>query len=305
MVAFKKRLKASLKSFLNPDIIRESNQQQTPPPPSPYIRPIVEREIKFAFDNQLLAEKNVLITGAGQNIGKSIALEMAKQGANIYFTDLVPDLITALEQELSTYPVKYKGNISDISKTEDSEALFQELLAQNITIDVLVNNVGIQFETMGLDNLNIQEWQKTFNTNVFGPLYLTKLIWQKMIEDKIQGSLIFITSMHQQEIVRWPSYSASKAALAMTIREIAVDLAPYGIRVNAIAPAAVKVDEQGNPSYHKHYLLHQSAIPPDYIGRAAVYLASDHFSKYTTGTTLTIDCGASLYNYRVAENPPA
>jgi NAD(P)-dependent dehydrogenase (short-subunit alcohol dehydrogenase family) len=304
MVTFKKRLKASLKSFINPDIIRESNQQQIPPTPSLYVRPIVEQEIKFAFDNQLLSQQNVLITGAGQNIGKNIALEMAKQGANIYFTDIIPERITALEQELSTYAVKYKGYISDISKMEDSEALCQDLIAQNITIDVLVNNVGIQFETMGIDNLNLQKWQTIFTTNVFGPLYLTRLIWQRMIEEKIQGSLIFITSIHQQEISRWPSYSASKAALAMTIKEIAVDLAPHGIRVNAIAPAAVNVDEQGNPFYLKHYLLHNSTIPPHYIGRAAVYLASDYFSKYTTGTTLTIDAGVLLYNSRVAENPP-
>ncbi len=304
MVAFKKRLEASLKSFLNPDIIHELHQQQIPPIPSFYVQPIVEREIKFAFDNKLLAQKNVLITGAGQNIGKNIALEMAKQGANIYFTDLIPERITSLEEELSTYAVKYKGYISDVSKMEDNEALCQDLFAQNITIDVLVNNVGINFGTMGIDNLNLQEWQKIFNTNVFGPLYLTKLIWQRMIEEKIQGSLIFITSIHQQEISRWPSYSASKAALGMTIQEIAVDLASHGIRVNAIAPAAVKVDEQGNPFYLKNYLLHNSAIPPHYIGRAAVYLASDYFSKYTTGTTLTIDGGVSLYNSRVAESPP-
>lgn len=304
MVSFATRLKAAIDSFFNP--LPRERSDPIPLPSASYVQapPIAKTEIKNVFENQLLAGKNVLITGAGQNIGRSIALEMAKQGANIYFTDIVAERVALLEQELSVYSVKSQGYIMDVSKTEDSDKLCRDLLGENIAIDILVNNVGIQFETMGLDSLNIAEWQQTFNTNVFGPLYLTRLIWQRMIEEKIQGSLIFITSIYQQEIVRWPSYSASKAALAMTIREIAVDLTPHGIRVNAIAPAGVKVDEEGNPFFHKYYLLHNSTIPPHYIGRAAVYLASDYFSKYTTGTTLTIDGGSLLYNSRVAENPP-
>lgn len=309
MLTLQQRLRAALKFFLDPDTTREGESLPVPIEPSvpesyTYSPPIVRTEVKIAFDNQLLAGKNVLITGAGQNIGRSIAIEMAKQGANIYFTDIVADRVDSLERELSDYSVKYRGYIADVSKIGDTDKLCQDLLDRNIAIDILVNNVGIYFMTIGLDNLNLQEWQQTFNTNVFGPLYLTRLIWQRMIEEKIQGSLLFITSVHQQEIVRWPSYSASKAALAMTIREIAVDLAPHGIRVNSIAPAAVKVDEEGNPFFHKYYLLQNSTIPPHYIGRAAVYLASDYFSKYTTGTTLTIDGGSLLYNSRVAENPP-
>lgn len=90
----------------------------------------------------------------------------------------------------------------------------------------------------------------------------------------------------------------------MIIQELAVDLAPYGIRVNGIAPAWVAEDEQGHPFSQEYHLLHHSSINPRYIGRAAVYLASDYFSKFTTGTIIKIDAGASLYNYRVAQNPP-
>ncbi len=90
----------------------------------------------------------------------------------------------------------------------------------------------------------------------------------------------------------------------MIIQELAVDLAPYGIRVNGIAPAWVAEDEQGNPLSQEYHLLHHCSINPRYIGRAAVYLASDYFSKFTTGTIIKIDAGASLYNYRVAQNPP-
>ncbi|MEW5855837.1 MAG: SDR family oxidoreductase [Cyanobacteriota bacterium] len=292
-INFKTRLKAALKSFINPSLSI---------PPKPIIQ-IQEVEPSRVIDNQLLAGKNVLITGAGKNIGRSIALEMAKQGANVFFTEIDRERCEKLEQELSSYSVQVKSFFSDITKNKDVDALKTFFVQNNITIDILINNAGIQFETIGIKNLNLEEWHKTFNTNVFGPMYLTKLISIMMIDKQIQGTIIFITSLHQETLVRWLSYSSSKAALKMIIEELAIDLAAYGIRVNGIAPGWVAEDDQGIPLPHKYTPLHQSSISPRYIGRAAVYLASDYFSKFTTGTVLKIDAGLSLYNYRVSQHP--
>jgi NAD(P)-dependent dehydrogenase (short-subunit alcohol dehydrogenase family) len=286
------RFKAALKAFLDP--IPTLN-------PKVFVKTV---EPSVVLDNQLLAGKNVLITGAVKNIGRSIALEMAKQGANIFFTDIQEEGCLKLEQELSNYPVKVKGFVSDISKSEDIDDLYKILTENKIIIDILVNNVGIQFETIGINNLDLGEWQKTFQTNVFGPMYLTKLISQMMVSNSIQGIIIFLSSIHQDEIVRWPSYSSSKAALGMIIQELAVELAPHKIRVNGIAPAWVAEDEKKQPFKIEYNLLHGCSISPCYIGRAAVYLASDYFSKFTTGTILKIDGGTTLYNYRIAQHPP-
>lgn len=291
---FKTRLKAALKAFVNPCLSI---------PPKPIIQ-IREVEPSRVIDNQLLAGKNVLITGAGKNIGRSIAIEMAKQGANVFFTEINQERCEKLEQELASYSVQVKSFLSDITKTEDINALKKFFVQNDITINILINNAGIQFETIGIKNLNLEEWHKTFNTNVFGPMYLTKLISIMMIDKQIQGTIIFITSLHQETLVRWPSYSSSKAALRMIIEELAIDLAAYGIRVNGIAPGWVAEDDQGIPLPHKYMLLHQSSVSPCYIGRAAVYLASEYFSKFTTGTVLKIDAGLSLYNYRVSQHPP-
>lgn len=289
---FKTRLKAGLQAFINPPI-----------PPKPVIqKPSPEPSI--VIDNQLLARKNILITGAGRNIGRSIALEMAQQGANIFFTDIDQERCIILEKELNHFQGKSKGFVSDISNPQDINNLYSSLLEREIAIDTLVNNVGIQFEKVKIQDLDLEDWNKTFHTNVFGPMYLTKLISQMMSCNSIDGSIIFITSMHQQEISRWPSYSSSKAALGMIIKELAVELAPAGIRVNGIAPGWVAEDEQENAFYHEYTPLYQSSINPPYIGRAAVYLASNYFSKFTTGTVLKIDGGLSLYNYRVAQQPP-
>ena len=289
---FKHRLKAALNSFINPS-----------PPPNLVIK-TKDVAPSIGIDNQLLAGKNVLITGAGRNIGRSIALEMAKQGANILFTEINQENLKNLEQELASYSVQVKSVLLDIKKSEEIDNLKDFLLENDIFIDILINNAGIQFETVGIRNQTLEEWYQTFNTNVFGPMYLTKLISTMMINKQIRGSIIFITSIHQETLVRWPSYSASKAALKMIIEELAIDLANYGIRVNGIAPGWVAEDEQENPLIHEYTPLHQSSINPHYIGRAAVYLAAEYFSHFTTGTILKIDAGLSLYNYRISQHPP-
>lgn len=282
---FKQRLKAALKSLIAPTATQ-----------TPLVVQNQELNPLVVMDNKLLSGKNVLITGAGRNIGKSIAIEMAKQGANIFFTDNDHGRCTKLEQDLNNYQVRSRGFVSDISKTEDTDSLHEFLVQNEIQIDILVNNVGTQFETR---ELKLEEFHKTFNTNVFGPIYLTKLISQRMIANNIYGSIIFITSIHQETISRWPSYSSSKAALEMIIKELAINLASYKIRVNGIAPGSVSEDEQENPFSHKYTPLHNSTINPCYIGRAAVYLASDYFSKFTTGTVIKIDAGLSLHSYLV------
>ncbi len=261
-----------------------------------YPKTITEYIPSKVYDNKLLADKNVLITGARKNIGKCIAIEMAKQGANIYFTDIDKQSCNELENDLINYEIEFKGFNSDISNTEDTNNVINYLSNQKINIDILVNNVGINSNKArtGTKHFNIEDWRKTYETNVFGPMHLTKKISDNMIKEKIRGSIIFLSSVHQKIVGNWPAYSSSKAALGMIVKELAVEFAKDNIRVNGIAPGGVQTDENKNPVPNKHYKLHGSSIEPQYIGRAAVYLASEYFSRYTTGTILKIDSGHTL-----------
>jgi NAD(P)-dependent dehydrogenase (short-subunit alcohol dehydrogenase family) len=285
---FKKRLKTALKILIQmpSQAIEKAPQFNQEPVPS------------LVMDNKLLFGKNVLITGAGRNIGKSIAHEMGKQGANIFFTDIDAQRVGELDKELVSYKIRSKGFISDVSETKNIDALCALLKKDDIKIDILVNNVGIELKrAKEIQNLDLQEWHKTFQTNILGPVYLTKLISQMMIRRNTTGSIIFLTSIHDSVIRLIPSYSASKAALAMIIRELAFELAPHSIRVNGIAPGWVAEDEEGNTYNHKTVPLYSSSINPHYIGRTAVYLASDYFSKFTTGSIIKIDAGSTLHNF--------
>jgi NAD(P)-dependent dehydrogenase (short-subunit alcohol dehydrogenase family) len=281
----KSRFKAATQAFLEPDFTLNRTVL------------VKTREPATVLENQLLAGKNVLITGAARNIGKSIAIEMAKQGANVFCTDINPENSQKLEQELKKYSVMSQVFISDLSKNDDIDNLYNSLRVNHTDIDILVNNVGVSSQPSRIKNLDIEKFKQIFDTNVFGSVYLTQKIAARMIENQIHGSIIFITSIHQWTIRNILSYSASKAALGMIIQELAYDLASYNIRVNGIAPGFVFLNHQNLPVHNEFTPLHKCSIDPCYIGRAAVYLASDYFSYCTTGTVLKIDSGLSLYNH--------
>ena len=206
-------------------------------------------------------------------------------------------LVFILEKQLKQFDVTVKWFHSDISRTEDIEELGKVVSREELELHILVNNVGIQVTPSPIRNISKEEFPSIFDTNVFGPVYLTKIISQMMIEKQTQGSILFMTSIHQDTLCGAASYSSSKAALSMLIKELAMELAPFHIRVNGIRPGGVREDKEGNTVPHKPTPLHGTTINPCYIGRSAVFLASDYFSKFTTGTILTIDGGLSLHSY--------
>lgn len=291
---FRSRLKRATLSFL-----RELSATEVALPQDNGIVPVIFQEPgpSVVMDNKLLAGKNVLITGAGRNIGRSIAHEMAKQGANIFFTDIDNERCKNVEKELKQKETNVRGFHIDCSNINELDKLITTMKNENLYIDVLVNNVGTQSEIKPFRDIQLEEWHKIFDTNVLGPSYLTKNIAQTMIESKICGSIIFITSIHQWTVCGNSSYSTSKAALGMLVKELAMEYAQYKIRVNGIAPGWTAEDDCGNPLYHESTPLYKSSINPCYIGRAAVYLASSYFSKFTTGSIIKIDAGLSLHNH--------
>jgi len=247
-----------------------------------------------------LLQRNVLITGAGQNIGRSIALEFANQRANVYFTDIDHERVKRLGGELSKLIVNYGGFVSDVSKEEDNRKLIDNLLQKEISIDVLVNNVGISDKDSDFSNFNPAIHDKIMRTNANGPIYLTHLVFDKMMKERKQGSILFISSIHQDVVRRYLAYSMSKGAIRMAVKDLAVSLSPYNIRVNSISPGYTEEEIHE----HKPTLLHQRSIDPAYLAKVAVFLASEECSQYTTGANINVDGGLSLDNHLVFEEPP-
>ena len=272
----KQRLGAGVKAFMYPK--------------RPVARPFGAQPERLVID-QLLAGVSALITGAGRNIGRRIALEMAAHGADVYCTDIDSDSAASLTAELAKLPIKSRVFLSDISQSSEADSLCAALRNEGIEVNALINNVGIAGSDM----------QRVLQTNVIGPAYLTDLISGQMIERGLPASILFVSSIHQETVHRWSAaYSASKGALGMLIKELALDLARHEIRVNGIAPGFVEEDQNGATVPWPFTPLRGSSINPAYIGRAAVYLTAEYFSRHTTGSVVTIDGGLSLFNYMSA-----
>ena len=245
----------------------------------------------------LLGGKNVFISGAGPNIGRAIALEMAAAGATIYFAEKNEANRTALTSKLSERGFASQSFLCDVSQPDEIDEVLAQLEAQKIAIDVLVNNAGIHEQHLPAEMPQFERWQRMMDTNVLGPLYLSRRLAEKMIESGTKGNIIFISSIHQDYFNGDTIYSASKAALSMIIKELAVSFSPHDIRVNGIAPGYCLEGEEGDAQLNRKIMLEHQPVEPCHIGRAALFLASEFFSAQTTGTTLVVDGGLSLYSF--------
>lgn len=249
---------------------------------------------RTVFEGSLLAGRRALITGAGRNVGRGIARSLARQGVELSFTERDPSRRAQLAEEL-----KAEGFAHDVTLAEERAALIELLARRPAGIDVLVNNVGVTLER-DFWHLDPSDWDHAFRANVTGPLDLTRHVARRMISERRRGSILFVTSVHDALPARWPSYSAAKSALRMVIEELAIELAPHGIRVNGLAPGWVS-DE---PKRSRLALLTGCTIDPIAIGQAALFLVSNELSPVTTGVTLRVDAGMALYRGRVPLDPP-
>lgn len=136
----------------------------------------------------------------------------------------------------------------------------------------------------------MEEMDKSYKTNLIGPFYLTSLLAKKWIKDKVNGNIIFLSSTHSHIIRTHPLYSSSKAAIEMFMKESTLELAPYGIRVNAIAPGAVRDSAEPVADYRTPLGF---CIQPQDIAEGVFFLLSDG-ARFITGQTLTIDGGYSI-----------
>ena len=244
------------------------------------------------YDGELLRGQRALVTGASGKLGPAMIQALRNQQAEVIFTDMSEERCQLLESE---FPGSY-GIVADIGETDK---ILTALGTHGDLPDILVNNLGIAAEK-SFWNETHDDWQQVFQTNIFAPVRLTKAIAERMVTQKKEGSIVFITSVHQHLPSRWPSYSASKAALSMVIKELAVALAPHNIRVNGVAPGW----SQAEDCYFRMALLENRTIDPTYVAHAVLFLGCTALSRFTTGTVLTVDAGMSLYSGRTVIQPP-
>lgn len=246
-----------------------------------------------------LESKVSLVTGAGQGIGKAIALAFASEGSTVVVNDINLDIARATAQEIMTMGSKALAVRADVSKKDEVSSMLNLAITNFGTIDILVNNAGVQTETPFLD-LSEGEWDRIIDTNLKGCFLCSQLVAREMIKQG-GGKIINISSVHQflprSNIAH---YAASKGGMMMLTKVMALELAKYKINVTCIAPGAVAtaMNEAVLNSPQRLAELN-SEIPwgriaePREIAQSAVYLASDD-ANYITGSTIYIDGGLTL-----------
>ena len=243
-----------------------------------------------------LGGKTALITGCNRGIGRAILVEFAQNGANIICgnrsgSEEFNDFISLLSKENN---VSIEVIHIDLSEEENIKSAFKELNKQKKSIDILVNNAGMPHGGLMMFT-PISKIKEVFQVNFFSPILVTQLAVKIMTKQK-SGVIInmsSVTALDNQS--GWTAYGSSKGALISFTRTIARELAPLGIRVNAVAPGLIEtqmggeMDEKSQNEMLSRSSMHRKGTPEE-VASLITFLASEEAS-YITGQTIRIDGG--------------
>lgn len=263
----------------------------------------------MSYSPDLLKGQKALVTGASSGIGEAVARHLARAGASVvvnYHSDR--ESAETIVNEIRSGGGEAIAIGANVAKEDDVKTMFDQMLQTFGTIDILVNNAGLQRDAAFVD-MTLDEWNQVITVNLTGQFLCAREAAKEFLRRGVKpdiscaaGKIICISSVH--EVIPWAghvNYAASKGGIEMMMKSIAQELAPHKIRVNSIAPGAIKTDinrAAWNTPEAEAKLL--QLIPsgrvgePGDIGKAAVWLASDD-SDYVNGATLYVDGGMTLY----------
>jgi glucose 1-dehydrogenase len=245
-----------------------------------------------------LKDKVAFITGANSGIGKGIAERFAAEGAHVAVNYLPGGTrATDAEAQVAAYGVTGIALGGDVSKRADVERMIAEVVAKFGRIDIAINNAGLEIKKPFVE-VTDDEWNLVLNVNLYGAFLVHQTAAKEMIKQGQGGKLINISSVHEDiPFPEFTAYCASKGGMRMMMRNVAMELAPYKINVNNIAPGAIAtpINQKvlDDPIASKNAI---SEIPwgrfgtPAEVAAVAVFLASDD-SEYVTGSTYYVDGG--------------
>ena len=241
------------------------------------------------------------MTGASSGIGEAVALALGEAGADVAVNYVSKeDEAEAVVARIRRAGRRALSHRADVSKEDEVRAMFRRVIGEFGTLDILVNNAGLQRDAP-FDEMTLEQWQGVLAVNLTGQFLCAREALREF-KRRSAGKIICISSVH--EAIPWAghaNYAASKGGVMMMMKSLAQEVAPLGIRVNGIAPGAIRTDinraawEQPQAREALLKLIPYGRIgEPDDVARAAVWLASDD-SDYVTGSTLFIDGGMMLY----------
>lgn len=248
-----------------------------------------------------LEQKIAVITGADSGIGRGIALQFAEAGATVVINyvharNKAEEVQRAIEQKQGKASI-IQANVGDYRQ---AVGLVQRAVEQYGRIDIMVNNAGMEIHSPFIE-VTEEQFDRVLSIDLKGAFFCAQAAARAMIQGKIAGRIINTSSVHEDlAMPKNAPYCCAKGGMKMLMRTIALELAPYKITVNNIAPGAINTpidaDVEADPE-KKAALLREIPLArmgqPDEVGKLAVYLASDA-AAYVTGSTYVIDGGLMI-----------
>jgi NAD(P)-dependent dehydrogenase (short-subunit alcohol dehydrogenase family) len=251
----------------------------------------------------LLSDQVCIVTGAGQGLGRAIALEMAKEGATVALLERNADTLEKTAREIAASGGKAVPYQLDITDYAVYGKVVADIAARHKKIDVLVNNAAINPPSLTILDDTLENWRRTITINLESVFMGSKLVAPHMVERKY-GRIVSVASIQgfaaSGEV---GSYNAAKGAIIAYTQSMAVELGPHNVLVNAVAPGFMRtpmsivngVDETETPDFIEWYVkrgkipLRRTGIPEDVAG-TVIFLASS-YCRYMTGQLLVVDGG--------------
>ena len=257
----------------------------------------------------LLKGQTALVTGANSGIGRAIAISLGRAGANVIVNYVAkPEDAEAVAEEIRRGGQRAMTVKADVADEAQVEAMFAAVVREFGTIDILASNAGME-RNAPFHEMSAAQWDAVMNVNLRGAFLCARAAVREFLRRGVRpevsvsaGKIIFTSSVH--EVIPWAghvNYAATKGGLMLLMKSLAQEVAEKRIRVNSIAPGAIRtpINEAawGTPEAYAELMKlipYKRIGEVEEIGRAAVWLASD-FTDYIVGTTLFIDGGMTLY----------
>lgn len=249
-----------------------------------------------------LESQVAIVTGSDSGIGRAIAVELAREGADVAVTYRT-DEEGARETERLVTDAGARAIVVrlDVTREVQVEAVFDETARRLGTPTVLVNNAGMGGPGDEVADLATEDWSRVLETNLYGPFYACRRFLQVRREAGGGGKVINVTSVHEHIPTAGDAvYDVSKGGLRNLTRTLALEAAKHRVNVNAIAPGMIltpmnqeAIEDEGKRAEAEKSIPWRRASEPVEVARLAVYLASSD-SDYVTGETIVIDGGLSL-----------